>query len=69
MAGDSGVVRVNQPNLKPTPKVVAGGLGSALVVILAWILGANGIEMPPEVASALTLLVGFVAGYFTKNKV
>lgn len=67
MANDP-IPYVNQPTLKPTSKVVAGGFASSIVVLLVWIAGEYGVEVPAEVASALTVLVGFAASYFMKSK-
>lgn len=60
---------VNQPTLAPTNKVLAGGIAGACSVILIYVLGEFGIEMPPEVASAITFLLATGAGYMTKNRV
>lgn len=68
MATDLKPPYVNQSTLKPIPKVVAGGIGSSIVVLLVWIAGEYGVQIPPEVASALTVLVGFAASYFVKNR-
>jgi hypothetical protein len=47
----------------PQPKVVAGGAAGSVTVMLVWIAGMYGIDVPPEVASAFTVLVSFAAGY------
>ena len=38
---------------------VSGALGGALTVILAWLLTFWGIQMPTEVATALTVILSF----------
>lgn len=43
-------------NLTPTPKVAAGGTTGAAVLVLLWIAGLLGLELPPEVAGAIVLL-------------
>lgn len=59
---------VNQPTAAPTNKVAAGGVAGALTVILVWVLNLNGVEMPPEVSSALTVIISFGAAYLTKER-
>lgn len=59
---------VNQPTAAPTNKVVAAGVAGALSIVLVYALSEFGIHMPAEVASAITTLLAFGAGYFTKNK-
>lgn len=49
--------------MTPKPKVVAGGAAGAVTIMVVWIAGMFGLEVPPEVASAFTVLVSFVAGY------
>jgi len=49
----------------PVRKVAAGGAAGAVTIIVVWILhAAFKIDMPPEVASAITVLLSFLAGYF-----
>lgn len=47
----------------PQRKVAAGGAAGAASIVLVWILGQAGISVPPEVASALTVLLGTGAAY------
>lgn len=49
--------------LKPVRKVSAAGLAGALSVVLVFILGQFKIEVTPEVASAITTVLAFAAGY------
>lgn len=49
--------------MRPKPKVQAGGAAGAASVVLVWALGAVGADVPPEVASALTVLVSFGASW------
>lgn len=44
-------------------KVQAAGAAGALTVIVVWGLEAAGVTVPPEVASAFTTLIAFLAGY------
>lgn len=51
-------------NLLPTPKASSAGLGGALSVIVIWVLSSiYQIEIPPEIASAITTVVAFGAAY------
>ena len=45
------------------PKVQAAGAAGAITILLVWIVGLFGLEVPAEVASAFTTLVAFGAGY------
>ncbi len=47
----------------PQPKVAAAGIAGAITVLLVYVMGQFGIVVPAEVASALTVLVAFGAGY------
>lgn len=53
--------------MNPTPKVVAGGAGGAITIIVVWVLSLVGVDMPAVVASAVTTVASFGAGYFTKT--
>jgi hypothetical protein len=57
-----------QVSSAPTNKVAAAGVGGSLSIVLVWVTGMFGIEVPPEVASAVTTLVAFFAGYLVKEK-
>lgn len=60
---------VNQPTNQPSSKVTAAGLGGAISILAVFIAGAAGLTIPPEVASAVTILAACAAGYFQKEKV
>lgn len=59
----------------PQPKVWAatGGsaVGGAAALLLAWILGMFGVDMPAEIQGAVSILLvaasTFAAGYWKKN--
>lgn len=53
---------------KPTPKVAAAGVGGSLAVVLVWVAGLAGVEMPAEVAAAVALLLSFGAGYLKRER-
>ena len=44
-------------------KVTAGGLAGAITVLLVWAVSIAGLDVPPEVASAFTVVISFAAGY------
>ena len=50
-------------NAAVTPKVAVSGIAGSLVVVLLWVLGLFHVTVPAEVASALTVIISFVAGY------
>lgn len=52
---------------KPHPKVAAGGAAGAASIVLVWALAQAGVEIPPEVASALTTLLSFGAAYMKRG--
>lgn len=43
--------------LKPTEKVQAGAYAGAAVVVLIWVAGLLGVDMPAEIAGALVVLI------------
>ena len=54
------------PSSAPVPKVVASGATGAVVAILVWgVQTYGGVEIPAEVAAALTTVFSFIAGYIT----
>jgi hypothetical protein len=53
--------------VKPQPKVVAGGAAGAVSVILVWAVGLAGLEVPAEIASAVTVLIASAAAYLKKG--
>ena len=44
-------------------KVWASTIAAAIVTILAWILTSVGVDLPVEVAGAITVILVFVAGF------
>lgn len=67
MAGDR--QPINQPSMAPSTKVAAGGVAGALTVLVVWILGLLHVPVPPEVVSALTVIISFIASYFVRQRV
>lgn len=49
--------------MKPQPKVAAAGVGGAVTVLVVWVLGQAGMDVPAEIAAAISTVVGFAAGY------
>lgn len=47
----------------PTSKVIAGGAAGAVSIVLVWVAGLFGLEVPAEVASAVTVLLSSAAAY------
>lgn len=51
----------------PDRKVGVGALGGAIAAIVVWIMTANGIEVPADVAVAITSVLVFILQYFVPN--
>lgn len=51
------------PNRVPVPKIQAAGLGGAVSLVLVWLLGLFGVEVPPTVAAAFTTILAGLFGY------
>jgi hypothetical protein len=60
---------ITQPSIAPTTKVAAGGTAGALTVLVVWILGLLHVPVPPEAASAITVLISFITSYFVKQRI
>lgn len=60
--------KVNQPTAMPTVKVTSGGLAGMLMILLVWVAGEFGLEVPPEVASAATVLITAGVAYLVKER-
>lgn len=49
----------------PNRKILAAGLAGAITSILAWVLiVTTDVEIPANVAAAITTVLTFAAGYF-----
>lgn len=44
-------------------KVKAGGVAGAVSILIVFFLGQVGVEVPAEVASAITTVISAIAGY------
>jgi hypothetical protein len=51
----------------PEKKVTAAALAGAVATILVWILHLTGVDIPPEVAAAITTILAAVAGYMAPH--
>lgn len=51
---------------RPVPKVAAAGAGGLGAFLLVTVANALGLDMPPEVASAVVAVVSFAAGYLKR---
>ncbi|CAB4187228.1 hypothetical protein UFOVP1158_1 [uncultured Caudovirales phage] len=45
------------------PKVTAAAIGAAATLVIVFVMGLLGVEVPADVASAVTLIVSVAAGY------
>lgn len=53
----------------PIAKVANSGISGAAVVVVVWALKTFvGFEVPPEIASAIAVLLAFISGYLTPLK-
>lgn len=50
--------------MRPRPKVAAAGVGGAASILVVWVLGVVGLDVPPEVAGAIATVLSFASGYF-----
>ena len=53
--------------ITPKKKVAAGGIGGSLSLLLVWAASQYGIPLTPEVASAVTAVVGFIFGWLKSD--
>ena len=51
----------------PEKKVTAATLAGAIVSIAVWIMHLTGIDIPAEVAAAITTVLAAVAGYLAPH--
>lgn len=47
----------------PQAKILAGGAAGALSVLIVYVAGLFGLDVPAEAASALTVLISSAAAY------
>lgn len=58
----------DQPTAMPTAKIAASGIGGSVSIVLVWLAGLTGLEVPPEVAAAVTTIISFLSGYLVREK-
>lgn len=51
----------------PEKKVTAATLAGAIATILVWVLHLTGVDIPAEVAAAITTILAAVAGYMAPH--
>lgn len=51
----------------PQPKVLAATAAGAATIVVVWVAGLLGLDVPPEVASAVTVLLAAGAGYLRRG--
>lgn len=62
-------MKVEQSTAQPTAKVAAAGIGGAITIVLVYMIHAMfNVDLPAEVAAALTAIVSFASGYITKER-
>lgn len=52
----------------PKPKVKAAGAAGAASVLIVFVAGQFGLDIPPEAAAGITTLLAFAGGYLRKEK-
>lgn len=57
--------RAPSSGLDINPKVSGATLAGALAIILVWILGGVGVDVPVEGGAAITTLLAGAGGYLT----
>lgn len=55
------------PKVAPSASTVATGLSGAVTIVVLWAIGKSGVVIPPEIAAAITLIVGTVIGYIPRS--
>lgn len=54
---------MNTNSYLPSAKIQAAGLGGAFAVVLVWVIGLFGVDVPAEVAAAMTAILSVAFGY------
>jgi hypothetical protein len=53
--------------MMPTNKVTVSTFAGAFAAVLMWGLSLKGIQAPPGIESAITVIIMFVVGYVVPN--
>jgi len=57
------------PSAAPSPKIAAAGaIGTPLGLVVVWLAGALGADMPAEVGAAIGALLAAAVGYLKSNR-
>jgi hypothetical protein len=59
---------IQQPTLLPTRKVGAGGLAGAVSILIIAAAHQVGLEIPAELASAVTTVATFAIGWLVRER-
>lgn len=57
----------DQSTAAPTPKLVAGTVSGAAVIVLLWVADVVGLDLPQAVAGSIVLLGAALAAYVKRN--
>lgn len=49
------------------PKTTAAGIAGAVTLVIVFILSQLGVEIPADVASAITVIIAFAAAYLKSS--
>jgi len=52
----------------PKRAMVAGGSGVGFGVLLTWLAGQFGVDIPVEASAAITTIIGYIAGVFSHDR-
>lgn len=55
-------------NYTPSTKVATGTVGGALAILIVWIVGTLGVEMPAEVGTAIGVLTTAFLAWLVPDK-
>lgn len=59
----------DQVSSAPTNKVAAAGIGGSVSAVLIWaVTQLFTVDIPPEIAAAITAIISFASGYLVREK-
>lgn len=53
---------------RPNRKMTAAGTSGAVAIVLVWVAGQFGIDMPAEVGAAFATVMALLAGYVRRDR-
>lgn len=62
----NGKYKYEMVSKRPARKIVGGGIAGAVTALILWLLSEFGISVDADVASAITVIVTFIAGYLVR---